>query len=149
MHPISTAAFLQAETPQQGVVHPTPQAPRRMLRPAELPADSATPMPTPVLNMSGLQLKSDDPTPAPQPPSTAPDHVPEHAYGPFSKAGMKEAKVPPKTLPQDTLDKASREVFKKRVQTVFAELMAKGGMLPNDAAIAALDQVSAEKQQGS
>ena len=47
------------------------------------------------------------------------------------------------------MDKASREIVKKRIQTVFAELMAKGGMLPNDAAIAAIEQVQAEKEQGS
>ena len=140
---------LQAETPQQRGVQPTPQAPLRMLRAAEPPADSNTPMPTPVLNMSGLQLKSEDTPTAPQTPSPAPDHIPEHVHGPFSKAGMKEAKVPSKTLPQDTPDKVSREAFKKRVQTVFAELTAKGGMLPNDAAIAALAQVQAEKQQGT
>ena len=140
---------LQAETPQQRDVQPTPQAPRRSLRPAEPPADSATPMPTPVLNMSGLQLKGEDTPTAPQPPSPAPAQIPEHANGPVSKAGMTKANVPPKMLSQDTQDKASREMFKKRVQTVFAELMAKGGMLPNDAAIAALAQVQAEKTQGS
>jgi len=123
-----------------------------MLRPTETVQDPTTPMPTPLLNVAGLRLdgetpRSDDtappPTPPPLPAATPPPPPSPSAALPLLGVAKEVQGGPNPTGVQGS--QASRDAFTKRVQTVFAEVMAKGGVLPNEAALLALQQVQSEQ----
>jgi len=116
-----------------------------MLAPPDSAEDPGTPMPTPLLNVAGLRLDVETPQPNAVPPpvsSTPAGDGPTPAAGGADPAGgVEDAGVGQKVEESQ----AARDAFTKRIQTVFAQIMAMGDVAPNQAAVLALQQVQAKQ----